>query len=125
MLTIRRRTVLAGGAAASGVGLLGKANAKPAAQQQTLVVYAPSIPQAHALAHKETQGPARMLPVQGDVVEFWKKKLASHKCAVKGYTSWSDYVVLRGLAEEKGLRLRAETQLRVAAGKTLFAWAMA
>lgn len=42
------------------------------------------------------------------------------KCQVEGLTSWSDYVVVRGLLEERGLRVRHEAR-----HGRLFRWTMA
>ncbi len=125
MLTMKRRDMLLGGAASIALPY-GAAHAdKYAASSKPYVtVYTPSLPRAQGLANKNA-GPAdRVEPLTGDIVSFYKMRLAAHRGAIHGYTNWSDYVLLRGLAEEQGLRLRAEAQLP-GAGKTLFRWVMA
>lgn len=126
MLTMKRRDMLLGGAAASVVlpGGVAVAASRAGYNEPVLTVYTPGLPRAQDLARKNAQGANRVEPLKSDLIEFYKSRLDHHRGAIEGYTSWSDYVLLRGLAEERGLRLRAETQLR-GAGKSLFRWVMA
>ena len=121
MPILQRRDVLAGGAALAAVGPSASAFAN--ARRTALAVYTDDFPLARDLALKDANGLAA--PLKGDLVRAWSAKLSKHRGAIIGYTNWSDYVLLRGLAEERGLRLPAETQMRGPAGKTLFRWIMA
>lgn len=124
MLTMKRRDMLAGSAAASGLLSIGVAkNADGAAFDETsLTVFTDDFPQARDLARKTMQ--STLVPLKGDLIYLFNARIARYRGAIQGYTSWSDYVLLRGLAEERGLRLRAEAQLS-GAGRTLFRWVMA
>lgn len=128
MPTMKRRDVLAGGGgAALAVFSAAQANsvAGATAQKPVLTVYTQDLPQARELALKDRKAASQLVPLGGDLIHAWKAQVARHGGAIEGYTSWSDYVLLRGLAEEQGLRLRAEAQLRGGAGKTVFRWIMA
>ncbi len=122
MLTLKRRDVLAGGAATL---LSARAAAKASAVSAApfLTIYSPTIPQARTLAQKAARSSKAAIPLTGDLVTLWKTALSKHRGALHGFTSWSDFVLLRGLAEEQGLRVRTETRLET--GKTLFRWVMA
>ena len=127
MASIKRRDVLIAGAAATTV--ISTAFLKPpfaaAAGEKLLTIYTPGLPQALSLARKDMRAAKNMHPLNGDVINFWNTRLANHHGALQGYTSWSDYVVLRGLAEERGLRLRSEKQMITDGKRTLFRWLMA
>ena len=122
MLTLKRRDILAGGAATLlSAGAAAGASAVPTALFFT--VYSPNILQARRLAQKAAHSSTAAIPLTGDLVALWKTRLSKNRGALHGFTSWSDFVLLRGLAEEQGLRVRAETRLD--AGKTMFRWVMA
>lgn len=119
MAGLRRRDILAGSGAAIAASAL---HAHPArAGSSVLTLYSPSLPMSKTLA----AGAGRPMAIEGDIVAFWRRKLARHQGPLQGFTSWSDFVLLRGLAAEKGLRLTAEATLSVGPGKTLFRWIMA
>ncbi|PQA86079.1 hypothetical protein [Hyphococcus luteus] len=127
MLTMKRRDMLLGAAAASVVlsGGVAVAANRAGSDKPVITVYSADFPRAQDLARKNAGRANRIEPLKGDLIAFYKARLASHRGAIEGYTSWSDYLLLRGLAEEQGLRLRAETQLPGASGKSLFHWVMA
>lgn len=52
------------------------------------------------------------LPARGDAVRFWSAHIAPNLrkgAPVLGLTGWADYLVLRGMAAERRLRMRAES----------------
>ncbi|WP_428410337.1 hypothetical protein [Hyphococcus sp.] len=119
---MKRRELLACSAAALSFGPIATANT--VSREPILYVYSSDIPQARWLAQKSTQSSKSLIALKGDLMALWKTTLNRRHGPLHGVTSWSDYVLLRGLAEEHGLRLREEMQLQ-AEGKTLFRWVMA
>lgn len=122
-ISVRRRDILCGAAAALFAS--GPAAAIARAGSPVLTVYTEDFPHALDFAWKTARIDGPVLALSGDLVTFFKTRLADHRGVLQGYTSWSQYVVLRGLAEEQGLRLSAETQLPGAGGRALFRWVMA
>lgn len=128
MLKMKRRDILVGsGAAATAMLASGSANTidGASANAPVLTVYTDDIPSARDLALKTSQGANNIAALKGDLVQLWKRRIGKHRGAIQGYTSWSDYILLRGLGEEQGLRLRAEAQLRYRGDKPVFRWVMA
>ncbi len=123
----RRDMLMATGAATTAFLSAGSA----ASSQHTLTghdvltVYTQGSPQARDLAQKAAYTSSRVIPLAGDLVEFWKTRIAKHRGPIQGFTSWSEFVLLRGMAEENGMRLRAEAQLHSTASKPVFRWMMA
>lgn len=108
--------VLAGSAAPAGAaGASGKA--------QGIIVFDPALPGGRALAKAGNLTGARLIAVKGDRIAFWRA-LEAKGAPVGGVTSWSDYVLFRGLAAEEGLRVRGERQLTRPSGD-LFVWRLA
>lgn len=121
MLKMKRRDILASGVAAI-VSIAGaKAGTSPG--KTLTVVYSPKIPQARRLAQSAAYL-NEAIPLNDELMTLWKSKLHNHSGALQGYTSWSDFVLLRGLAEEQGLRVREEIKLN-ASGRSLFRWTIA
>lgn len=119
---VDRRGMLALGAtalaAASGPALA----ALPEPQGNSVLIFDPASPEARALA-----APARgyrLIALDRDPVRLWRDALADHRGPVAGLTRWSDYVMLRGLAEERGLRIRHEERVSVAQGAMIVRWQM-
>ncbi len=126
MLRMKRRDILVGsGAAATAIVASSAANTlnEGSAGASVLTVYTDEISSARDLALKTSQ--AKVTALKGDLVQLWKARIGDHRGAIHGYTSWSDYILLRGLGEEQGLRLRAEAQLRYQGNKPVFRWIMA
>ncbi len=65
------------------------------------------------------------MPLDGDRVRFWRERMTSASGPIAGFTSWSDYVLLRGLGEEQGLRLRHEVDFSPTVSGTLIGWVLA
>ena len=119
-MELDRRGVLAlGGAAVAAAPALG---ALPAGRGSAVLIFDPASVEARALA-----APAkgyRLVALTGDPVRLWRDGLAEHRGPVAGLTRWSDYLVLRGLAEEGGLRLRSEERVATGRGPLLVRWQM-
>jgi len=128
MLKMKRRDILVGsGAAATAILTSGSANSLDGASASApvLTVYTDDIPSARDLALSTLQSANSIAALKGDLVQLWKEHIGKHRGAIQGYTSWSDYILMRGLGEEQGLRLRAEAQLRHNGNKPVFRWVMA
>lgn len=127
MLRMKRREILIGSGAAA-TAIVASSGASPLDAGSTgasvLTVYTDDIPSARDLALATSQG-TKVAALKGDLMQLWKARLGKHRGAIQGYTSWSDFVLLRGLGEERGLRLRAEAQLRYNGKKPVFRWVMA
>ncbi|MEP7351117.1 MAG: hypothetical protein ABI668_14350 [Sphingorhabdus sp.] len=89
-----------------------------AAPQPALVIYDSRLPQSSAFARVWR---TRKIDVAHEDARFWRAlRTVSRDGAILGITSWSDWVIVRGLLEEKGMRVKQE-----AASGTLFRWTMA
>jgi hypothetical protein len=115
-MRMNRRTLLKSGAVAGGIA------AAPVAAgafiPPALIVFDGRVLSSRAFAHK--MGGRRLDIAQEDIL-FWRNLRATNKGGrIEGLTSWSDWVLVRGLLEEKGLRVKQEAK----AGK-LFRWTMA
>jgi hypothetical protein len=114
---IMKSTVLAGAATALP--------AMSAERPQTLTVFDSRIPESIAFAKDAN--------LKIDVADLDATRWASLRAAlpnatrVRGLTGWSDWIVARGLLEERGLRLKRETAVTAPlSGKVhLFKWDMA
>jgi len=118
---VNRRGALALGGAAVAAGALPAAAAR--APATGVLLFDPRSAPARALAAK-AQG-ERLVAVVGDPVRLWRDALADDRGPVRGLTRWSDYLLLRGLAEENGLRLRSETRVPGEGGAMIVDWRMA
>jgi hypothetical protein len=119
-MIVNRRTMIAGSGAAIGAAAA-TIPASMKARAATLHIHdsrlpsltpAPSALQRHDIAGEETQlwRASRQLNVARDDV-------------ITGETRWSDWVALRGLLAERGLRERA-TELHKTAMGTIVIWEM-
>ena len=118
---IDRRGALALGGSAILAGAMPPADATRIGRAGGVTVFDPRSPEARTLAG-EAEG-HRLVALSGDPVRMWRA-LAQHRGPVRGLTRWSDYLVLRGLAEERGLRLKREARIETAAGAAIFDWRM-
>jgi hypothetical protein len=112
-----RRRVLKGAlfAAASACAATGRAAGM--LPSEPMVVYDSRLPQSRELLRQNSR---RAIDVADEHANFWRTlRGAAPRGRVVGLTSWSDLVLVRGLLEEKGLRLRAEARC----GR-LFYWEM-
>ncbi len=115
-MILDRRTMLKTSAVlASTVAARGTGFAQP---HTILIVFDSRLPKSRTFARAYT-GPR--IDVAQEDRNFWRKVRATHPVGpVSGMTSWSDWVMVRGLLEEQGKRLKS--QQRVGA---LFRWEMA
>jgi hypothetical protein len=115
-VNVTRRMVLKGAllAAASACAATGRALSM---SSEPMVVYDSRRPQSRKLLRQNSR---RAVDVADEHENFWRtRRGAAPRGRVVGLTSWSDLVLVRGLLEEKGLRLRAEARC----GR-LFYWEM-
>lgn len=115
-MILSRRTVLKSGVASAlvaGAGVSHIASAAPA-----LLVYDSRVAASAAFALCQ---PAPAIDIATEDSALWRSLRAfGANGPVAGLTSWSDWVVIRGLLEEKGLRMTSETRQ-----DRLFRWTMA
>jgi hypothetical protein len=88
-----------------------------------ILLFDPNSPKARALA-QEVRG-QRLVALTGDPVRLWRDSLADAAGPIGGITNWSDYVILRGLAAEQGLRVRSEEHIAVPGNPMLVRWTAA
>jgi hypothetical protein len=122
-MSISRRMILKGGAAISAAVTL---PAIASAQTQIVAVYDSRIPESRSFA--KTLGPALLIDVAAQEYLNWvvvRQELLGTR-QIKGLTGWTDWVNVRGLLEERGLRLTSQTSVPAPlSGKAhLFKWEM-
>jgi hypothetical protein len=86
------------------------------------------LPEALTFAAQARAQGIKAIDIAGGDKDLWhiaRQDLAAPG-AISGMTGWSDWVVLRGLLEEQGKRLRHETRIahKGARMATPFAWEM-
>jgi len=116
----RRAALTLGGAAVLAPAAASAATGKPACG---VLVFDPASPQARTMA-KAVYG-QRLVALEGDPVRLWRAQLADAKGPVGGITSWADFLILRGLAAEQGLRVVQEDHVPVAGKAMLVRWTAA
>ena len=116
-MSITRRAVVQGALVSAATLATGTSYAI-AVTPQALLVYDSRLPQSRALRSAHA-GP--VLDLAYEQVNLWRNlRNLRPGGRVVGLTSWSDYVQVRSLLEERRSRLRAETRF----GR-LFYWEMA
>lgn len=114
-MILSRRNLLASGAAAATVAAVG--GSRLAAAPPALVVY--DSRRADSLAFARSIAAPR-IDVAREDANLWRAvRGVAVEGIVVGLTGWSDWVLVRGMLEEKGKRLRREAR----AGR-LFQWTM-
>lgn len=113
---ISRRTLIKTGAAAAAAsaaaGPIAAVSAAP-----VLVVFDGRSERSRAFARNHL---APGIDVAVEDENLWRTlRSAAPTGSITGMTTWSDWVVVRGLLEEKGKRVRSEKQ-----SGTLFIWTM-
>lgn len=118
---IDRRAALALGTAAMLAPVAASAGVtKPAAG---ILLFDATSPEARALA-RQAHG-QRLVALEGDPVRLWRDHLADASGPVGGITRWSDYLLLRDLAAERGLRIRDEERVALPGKPMLVRWTAA
>ncbi len=125
MKMTRRNLIRAGGLA----GAVAAMPAFAAGNHAALAIYDSRLPEGRLFARQaRTQG-ISTIDIAGEERGHWRSLRSTPVGAgpVSGVTGWSDWVIVRGLLEEKGKRIRAETRLvhRGPRAATPFAWTMA
>lgn len=116
-MILSRRYLLASGGAAATVVAIGGSRLAAAAPLPTLVVYdsrrADSLTFARSIA-------APRIDIAREDGNLWRAvRNVSVDGPIVGRTGWSDWVLVRGMLEERGKRVRREEQV----GR-LFQWTM-
>ncbi len=115
-MILSRRSMIKSGVLATAIAATG--SRALAAPQPALIIYDSRLPQSSAFAKTWR---TRTIDVAHEDAHFWRAlRTAAPDGAIFGVTSWSDWVIVRGLLEEKGMRVKEE-----AASGTLFRWTMA
>lgn len=120
-MAVDRRTMLAAGGAAAILGPVRPAQAEAARRPAILIFDSRSV-EARAEASR-TFG-HRLVALGDDPVRIWRDVIANHMGPIAGVTRWNDYLILRGLAEERRLRLRSEERLATTGGAMIVRWRM-
>ena len=116
-MSITRRALVQGALVAAATLATGTSNIF-AVPPQALLVYDSRLPQSRVLRSAHA---GRVLDLAYEQVNLWRNlRNLSPGGRVVGLTSWTDYVQVRSLLEERRSRLRAETRC----GR-LFYWEMA
>jgi hypothetical protein len=122
-LAIDRRRLLFAGVSGIVAGLLPLATRIHIPQSSGgICLYDPLIREAPSLARLTRRTPFSLVALDGDRVLQWRALHGRRAEPIGGVTRWSDFVLLRGLAAEAGMRLRNEHQLLTSTGETLFDW---
>jgi hypothetical protein len=116
-MKLSRRTLIKTGSV-TAVAALASVRAA-AGEAPALTVFDSRIAQSRAFANAQT---GLRIDVAHEDANFWRALRAGAPAGrIIGLTAWSDLVVVRGLLEEKGKRLKSEQQL----GKShLLRWEM-
>jgi hypothetical protein len=121
-MNLSRRTMLKG---AATIGAVGTAPAILAGAGSALTIYDSRIAESRTFARGRTPSldvatldQTRWAELRGELATTQR---------VAGLTGWSDWIVARGLLEERGLRLRLEQRVAapVSGRAHLFRWDMA
>lgn len=120
-MNLSRRTMLKG---AATIGAFGAAPAALAGNGRSLTIYDSRIAESRAFA----KGRHPRLDVAALHETRWAElrgKLGTPQ-RIAGLTGWSDWIVARGLLEERGFRLRSENPVaaRLSGRAHLFRWEM-
>jgi hypothetical protein len=121
-MSVSRRALLKGSVAAGAAGAL---PAFASSRKQPLTLFDSRIPESRAFA--------RRAKAKLDIAQFDATHWAALRgevpsaTSVKGLTGWSDWVIIRGLLEERGLRMRSENNMAapLSGSAHLFVWEMA
>jgi hypothetical protein len=124
-MKLDRRTTMKGSALLGASALLPLSAARATADQP-LMVYDSRLKETHAFLQGR-QGHPR-LDIAGEEGSLWQaaREVGPRPRTAEGLTRWSDYVQLREIFEEHGLRVVAERKLAASlAGRgELFRWSM-
>lgn len=122
-MRVSRRSMLKGGAIAGSALAMPAAATAIEAGALPVVVFDSRIPESAAFA--ATQGALRQIDLAAGLEAGWRE--LGDPARVVGLTRWSDWTVLRGALEEKGLRAghEARSPAPMSGRDHLFRWTMA
>jgi hypothetical protein len=116
-MNLSRRTMIQSSAAVVALGAT-NANARAVAAQPGLIIFDSRVAASRAFA---ADFAAPHIDVATEDLLLWRSlRTVAVSGPVLGLTGWSDWVVVRGLLQEKGKRLKQESK-----SGTLFLWRMA
>ncbi len=114
-MNLSRRAMIKSGALLVSVGATAKVGFTES--QATVFIFDSRVP---ASRHVVTSAKDRRIDVALEDRNFWRNIRDLHVSGtVEGLISWSDWVIVRGLLEEQGKRLKSEQ-----AEGSLFRWTM-
>lgn len=127
-----RRDVLAGaglallGGALPGGSSHGDAGATPGSVGALIVLQDPQLPLPAEVRRQLDKGGARLMDLEADPVRMWRvaeaQLLGAASTRLLGVTTWPKFLLVRGLAEESGRRVR---QQRFDANSGAITWLIA
>lgn len=124
-MRIDRRTMLRGSALAGAAVAIPASAAAMAAAEPHFIVFDSRI--AESADFGRTKAGAAALDLAGADADQWRalRALSGH-ARIEGLTRWSDWVAVRGVLEEKGLRLAGEMRADapISGRDHLFRWSM-
>jgi hypothetical protein len=127
-----RRDLLAGAGLALVGGALPRTSARvasgaaPASASALIVLQDPQLPLPQDVQRQLDAGGARVIDLEADPVRMWRggqaQLLAAASTRLLGVTTWPKFLLVRGLAEESGRRVR---QQRLDAASGAIIWLIA
>ncbi len=106
-MKIDRRSLLKNGAVAGGIVVAPAA--VHAYEAPALTIFDSRALASRAFAHGQR---GAKIDVAQEDAQLWRSLRNANKGRVEGLTSWSDWVLVRGLLEERGLRVKTENAKR-------------
>lgn len=113
-----RREVLAGaglallGSTLPGAASNGTTGKAPQNERALIVLQDPQLPLPAQLRRQLAAGGARLMDLEADPVRMWRggeaSLLGAASTRLLGATSWPKFLLVRGLAEESGRRVRQQ-----------------
>lgn len=68
------------------------------------------------------EGAGRVVHLRGDRMRIWRNVIAGQATQLRGLTRWSDFMLLRELARDDGMRICSERFQRTAKGGLTVLW---
>ena len=119
----RRMALLATGAAFASARLPAAPGNAPQRSHAKIFLFDPRSAEARAMARR-TQG-KRLIALKGDPMRLWRDIVARGRQSVEGVTRWSDFVLLRELARDSGMRVISEEHKPATEQALLVRWTIA
>lgn len=126
-ISTTRREVLAGaGLALAGTALPAAGASAAEAQRDLLVLQDPRLPLPDEVRQQLGRNGARIIALEADPVRMWRGPhaglLGNRGTRLLGVTTWPTFLMVRGLAEESGRRVRSQ---RLDAASGAMVWLIA